>query len=166
MVVFRKKDEEDELYFHKTLQQLYVAGIPVDYNQFYQNKKINRVALPTYGWNWKVYWENPVFGKQSAVRSPQLTDSNAHKKGGLSTVDHRPPTISQPKATRDTILAYMQIEAAKVLGLEAGQRVDVNKPYREQGFDSMMSGEVDYDPQLPLQVGLDFGLTPAAVIGQ
>ena len=35
----------------------------------------------------------------------------------------------------------MQIEAAKVLGLEAGQKVDVNKAYREQGFDSMMSGE-------------------------
>jgi hypothetical protein len=30
----------------------------------------------------------------------------------------------------------------------------------------MMAGEVDYDPQLPIQVGLDFGLTPAAVVGQ
>jgi acyl transferase domain-containing protein len=56
-----KKDEDDVLYFHKTLQQLFSAGIAVDWNQFYQNKKINRVALPTYGWNWKVYWENPVF---------------------------------------------------------------------------------------------------------
>jgi len=35
----------------------------------------------------------------------------------------------------------MQIEAAKVLGLEAGQKVDIGKTYREQGFDSMMSGE-------------------------
>jgi hypothetical protein len=35
----------------------------------------------------------------------------------------------------------MQIEAAKILGLEAGQMLDINKPYREQGFDSMMSGE-------------------------
>ena len=35
----------------------------------------------------------------------------------------------------------MQIEASKVLGLEAGQKVDISKTYREQGFDSMMSGE-------------------------
>jgi len=92
--------------------------------------------LPTYGWNWKVYWENPVFGFKSTVHSPQSTDNNI-KSSKLSTVDRRP----EPKATRETLLAYMQIEAAKVLGLEAGQKVDVNKPYREQGFDSMMSGE-------------------------
>ena len=133
-----KKDEDDVLYFHKTLQQLFSAGIIVDWNQFYQNKKINRVALPTYGWNWKVYWENPV-RLQSIVNGQR---SMAKENNTISkTIDHRPSTISQPKATRDTILAYMQIEAAKVLGLEAGQKVDVNKAYREQGFDSMMSGE-------------------------
>jgi acyl transferase domain-containing protein len=128
-----KKDEDDVLYFHKTLQQLFSSGIIVDWNQFYQNKKINRVALPTYGWNWKVYWENPVFGKRSIVDRPKSIEINENHRP--STIDHR------PVATRETLLAYMQIEAAKVLGLEAGQKVDVNKPYREQGFDSMMSGE-------------------------
>ncbi len=131
-----KREEEDVMYFHKTLQQLYCAGIAIDRNQFYQDKKINRVALPTYGWNRKVYWENPVFGFKSTVHSPQSTDNNI-KSSKLSAVDRRP----EPKVTRETLLAYMQIEAAKVLGLEAGQKVDVNKPYREQGFDSMMSGE-------------------------
>jgi acyl transferase domain-containing protein len=128
-----KREEDDMLYFHKTLQQLFSAGIAVDWNQFYQNKKINRVALPTYGWNWKVYWENPVFGKSSKVDRPKSIEINENHRP--STIDHR------PVATRETLLAYMQIEAAKVLGLEAGQKVDVNKPYREQGFDSMMSGE-------------------------
>ena len=128
-----KKEEDDVLYFHKTLQQLFSAGIAVDWSQFYQNKKINRVALPTYGWNWKVYWENPVFGKGSIVDRSQSIEIKEN---------HRPSAIGhRPVATRETLLAYMQIEAAKVLGLEAGQKVDVNKPYREQGFDSMMSGE-------------------------
>ncbi|MCC6582729.1 MAG: acyltransferase domain-containing protein [Chitinophagales bacterium] len=131
-----KRVEDDVMYFHKTLQQLYCAGIAIDRNQFYLEKKINRVALPTYGWNWKVYWENPVFGFKPTVNSSQPTDNN-FKGNKLSTVDRLP----EPKATRETLLAYMQIEAAKVLGLEAGQKVDVNKPYREQGFDSMMSGE-------------------------
>ncbi len=127
-----KRDEDDVQYFHKTLLQLYCAGIPVDLNQFYQNKKINRVALPNYGWNWKVYWENPVFGSKSMVNSQWSIDN---KKNNSASIDHI------PKATRETLLAYMQIEAAKVLGLEAGQKVDINKTYREQGFDSMMSGE-------------------------
>jgi hypothetical protein len=36
----------------------------------------------------------------------------------------------------------------------------------EEYNDQMMSGVVEYEPSLPLQIGLDFGLTPAAVIGQ
>jgi len=44
--------------------------------------------------------------------------------------------------------------------------VQEGKPVWSEYDDNMMSGEVDYDPSVPLQVGLDFGLTPAAVIGQ
>ena len=139
-----KKDESDVQHFHKTLQHLYVAGIRIDWRQFYQHKKINRVLLPAYGWNHKVYWENPV--RQSIVDSQSLAGRQIGVsndiKSDLVTSNYRPSTIDQKsKATRETLLAYMQIEAAKVLGLEAGQKVDINKPYREQGFDSMMSGE-------------------------
>lgn len=132
-----RKDEDNTLHFHQTLQQLYSAGIPIKWTRLYSGKMINRVLLPTYGWNRKVYWESPVFGKKSTVYSPQsaVTDKSG---GQLVAVDRRPNT---PKATRETLLAYMQIEAAKVLGLEAGQKVDIHKTYREQGFDSMMSGE-------------------------
>jgi len=136
-----KKDENDVQYFHETLLQLYCAGIPIDLNSFYQNKKINRVALPTYGWNWKVYWENPV--RQSLVINHQaLVNSNKSIENNKSEITNdQLPMAIKPIATRETLLAYMQIEAAKVLGLEAGQKVDIHKTYREQGFDSMMSGE-------------------------
>jgi acyl transferase domain-containing protein len=130
-----KKDENDVQYFHESLVQLYCAGIAVNWNQLYQNKKLNTVKLPTYGWNWKVYWENPVFRKKSADDRSQLSDK--YKNNESANKEHRPKSL----ATRENLLAYMQIEAAKVLGLEAGQNVDINKTYREQGFDSMMSGE-------------------------
>ena len=32
--------------------------------------------------------------------------------------------------------------------------------------DSLMSEEIEYLPEYPVQIGLDFGLTPAAVFGQ
>ncbi len=44
--------------------------------------------------------------------------------------------------------------------------VQEGKPVWQEYDDSMMSGEVDVDPTQAIQVGLDFGLTPAAVIGQ
>jgi len=44
--------------------------------------------------------------------------------------------------------------------------VQEGRPVWPEYNDLMMSGEVEYDPQLPIHVGLDFGLTPAAAIGQ
>ena len=44
--------------------------------------------------------------------------------------------------------------------------VQEGKPVWQEYDDSMMSGDVDVDPTQTIQVGLDFGLTPAAVIGQ
>lgn len=44
--------------------------------------------------------------------------------------------------------------------------VQEGRPVWPEYDDSMMSGEVTYDPEHALQVGLDFGLTPAAVVGQ
>ena len=38
-------------------------------------------------------------------------------------------------------MAVMQLEGCDTLGLHPGQKLDPNKSLREQGFDSMMSGE-------------------------
>ncbi len=44
--------------------------------------------------------------------------------------------------------------------------VQEGRPVWPEYDDNMMVDDVEYDPALPIQVGLDFGLTPAAVIGQ
>jgi hypothetical protein len=44
--------------------------------------------------------------------------------------------------------------------------VQEGRPVWPEYDDNIMSGDVSYDPNTPIQVGLDFGLTPAAVIGQ
>tara|TARA_R110000824_G_scaffold5054_2_gene23577 strand:+ start:120 stop:1673 length:1554 start_codon:yes stop_codon:yes gene_type:complete len=44
--------------------------------------------------------------------------------------------------------------------------VQEGRPVWPEYNDQMMSGEVEYDQQLPIHIGLDFGLTPAAAIGQ
>jgi acyl transferase domain-containing protein len=130
-----KKDGDDLSIFHQTLQQLHVAGISINWKNFYTGKRINRVQLPAYAWNWKVYWEEPVFMNKSSVVSRQSSEDS--KRIEPLQVQREAPK----KATRETLLAYLQIEAAKVLGLEAGQKLDIHRSYREQGFDSMMSGE-------------------------
>ena len=47
------------------------------------------------------------------------------------------------------------------------QYVQEGKPITPEYDDELMTHEgLEYDPALPLQIGLDFGLTPAAVFGQ
>lgn len=133
-----KKGENDIDIFHKTLQQLYCVGVNINWISFYKNKHINRVPLPTYGWNWKEYWENPV---RQPLNNSFLQNFETEIQSSKTEKQQTPKTTPQPKATRENLLAYLQIEAAKVLGLEAGQKVDLQKTYRAQGFDSMMSGE-------------------------
>ena len=100
--------------------------------------KINRVVLPTYGWNWKVYWENP--GK-TANRSP-FSIYRKYRYTKTKCRQQQNPIEQQPKATRETLLAYMQMRSRK--SVRTGSRAKSGHPhktYREQGFDSMMSGE-------------------------
>ena len=44
--------------------------------------------------------------------------------------------------------------------------VQEGRPVWPEYDDEMMSADVQYDPQYPLQIGVDFGLTPAAIFGQ
>ena len=44
--------------------------------------------------------------------------------------------------------------------------VQEGRPVWPEYDDNLMSGDVEVDPNAPIQVGLDFGLTPAATIGQ
>jgi acyl transferase domain-containing protein len=126
-----KKDTPDTASFYHALQELYASGIKVDWTKAYAGKKINRVVLPTYAWQWKTYWYDPVrhTGGGTTGKKPEA------QKIVSKTVQ---PELS---VSRESLLAVMQIEAAKILDLEAGQKLDINKTYREQGFDSMMSAE-------------------------
>lgn len=44
--------------------------------------------------------------------------------------------------------------------------VQEGRPVWPEYDDELMSGDAEYDPEYPLQIGVDFGLTPAAIFGQ
>jgi hypothetical protein len=44
--------------------------------------------------------------------------------------------------------------------------VQEGRPVWPEYDDNLMCGDVEYDESQPIQIGLDFGLTPAAVVGQ
>lgn len=133
-----KQKSDDVAQFYAVLQQLFVLGSSVNWQNLYEGKKINRVLLPNYAWQWKSYWYSPIRHKamgDDAKSKEQKPDNNIKETSSSFQKN------GDKRIQKEMLFAVMQMEAAKILGLEAGQKLDRQKPYREQGFDSMMSGE-------------------------
>jgi acyl transferase domain-containing protein len=129
-----RKEKNDYATSLSTLQLLWLAGIPVNWSAVHHGKVYYPVALPFYPWQRKVYWENPVRGIESARLQPKTSEAVLGNPG---------QTIATKvaKVTKDNIMAIMQLEGCNTLGLHPGEKLDPSKSMREQGFDSMMSGE-------------------------
>lgn len=125
-----KKGYSDEILSLQVLQSLYLAGVKIEWKTMYLHPYPAKVALPTYAWQRKVYWENPVRGITA------VNDLNA-----VQTAKDSSNASKKTQVTKENLMAIMQLEGADTLGLEPGQKLDPNKSLREQGFDSMMSGE-------------------------
>lgn len=133
-----KRNTESRIEQTKALQQLYHSGVRFDFSQLSFDKKISKVSLPTYAWQREIYWENPVRGV-IGIEQPAMTTTQER-------VDYMKEEMVKAKAkdtkiTKENLMAIMQLEGAEILGLLPGQKIDPNLPLREQGFDSMMSGE-------------------------
>jgi acyl transferase domain-containing protein len=138
--VYTSKHQSDDVQnFYTILQTLYCQGININWDVLYQHKKINRVRLPNYAWQEKSYWYNP--NRNTNQNSRINTQESNNIRHSTQSADDKIQAKNKQSVKRENLLVTMQIEAAKILGLEAGQMLDINKPYREQGFDSMMSGE-------------------------
>lgn len=137
-----KKDAADWDILWAAIRDLSLAGIKLNWQALYAGLQVHKVpGLPTYAWQRKVFWADPVFSHRQA--KPTLT--------GIESInaDEVPHEIT-PDLTRKsdfsiltpaTLMEIMHRESQRILGLDAGTRLDEVKSLRDQGFDSMMSGE-------------------------
>jgi acyl transferase domain-containing protein len=54
-----KETEDDQAFVLKSLGQLWIAGVPVDWDGFYGDERRRRVPLPTYPFERQRYWIEP-----------------------------------------------------------------------------------------------------------
>ena len=60
------KDKHSDLAFIlNSLGQLWLAGVDIDWHQFYEQEVRNRVPLPTYPFERKQYWIDPPLASNS-----------------------------------------------------------------------------------------------------
>ncbi|HJY50839.1 MAG TPA: acyltransferase domain-containing protein, partial [Stellaceae bacterium] len=72
--------KDDSEYIFRTLAQLWIAGVAIDWNSLYAGERRNRVTLPTYPFERQRYWVDPPRPMDNRVRAllPAETDSLPH----------------------------------------------------------------------------------------
>ena len=145
-----KRRMDDRKMIWTSLQKLYLSDININWDYVFSTSNANKVVLPTYPWQRQEYWYNPVKGMPTStteVGGPieQPIVDNTQEAAGLI-------------VTKDNLMEIMQRESARILGLPRGTELDIYKSIREQGFDSMMSGEFLATMEKYLNTKIDMSL--------
>lgn len=114
--------------------QLWLAGLPIDWEKFYQGEKMQRISLPSYPFERQRYWLEPASPSapmQAAVEQPL--------KEGLAMT---PQQTDLPKISRKEHLIPLVIEVFQdTLGLEM-DGVDNEITFLDIGLDSLSLTQV------------------------
>jgi len=81
-----QEQKSDTAFILKTLGQLWLAGIEVDWSEFYKDERRHRVPLPTYPFERKRYWVDP----QKPVRVNTEAQESSYKINDIDEWFHVP----------------------------------------------------------------------------
>ena len=148
-----KKGNDDWQQIFNSISQLYLSGIPFNWKQFYAEYDLQKVSLPTYAWQKKKYWYSPVRIGQNDTNLG--LDKNIEVDNQTIELKNDGDNIG---ISKETFYLIMHKEGNRILGLEKGTKLDDHKSMRDQGFDSMMSGEYLTALEKYLNTTLDISL--------
>ncbi|EEF63276.1 hybrid non-ribosomal peptide synthetase/type I polyketide synthase [Pedosphaera parvula] len=135
-----------------SLGRLWLNGVGIDWNAFYQDERRLRVPLPTYPFERKRYWVDPTKSEiDDGVSSvPVMNASHAHsptiegEPANLETLQPKTETImpATPTTTADAstrkerIAAQLSALVRDLSGLNESE-IDFSVSFLEMGFDSL-----------------------------
>jgi phthiocerol/phenolphthiocerol synthesis type-I polyketide synthase E len=114
-----KEDRSDMAFILNTLGQLWLAGVQVDWSEFYANESRRRVSLPTYPFERKRYWLSP--GKVMHATAPGGSDLAVQPETDLASSAHPDQDVTEPPkgAPRNEVERSLAEIWRGLLGVEA-----------------------------------------------
>ncbi len=140
---------------------------PMDDDHWWHNMAEKEKMTGAYAWK---FWKQP--GGVIDVVPEELPDNpeaNDHvfAAGKWWKVNPRAENINNlPPGYYQQMLLGKNLDWIKCYAGGQYTYVQEGRPVWPEYEDGTMSGDTEVDPTVPIQVGLDFGLTPAATIGQ
>lgn len=154
-------DDPEPLSDRQSLQnatgQLWMHGIAIDWNKYYENKRRSRVSLPTYPFERKKFWIAPepaIRSGRPAIAQPQPGSTVAQTELAKEEVLKVNSQANDGNSRRDLVARALSGLFEELSGIEASA-IDAEATFLELGFDSLFLTQVSQ------AIGTRFGVKVA-----
>ncbi|MEU9857946.1 SDR family NAD(P)-dependent oxidoreductase [Streptomyces sp. NPDC047974] len=165
-----RRDRDEAQTFTSALAAAFVHGAPVDWTRAFEGASPRQVALPTYAFQRQPYWVSgsPRAAAELPAASPAGTEASAAPRAHGGAFAQRLTGLGEAER-RTTVADLVFAHVAAVLEYASPSAVDARLPFKDLGFDSLMSVELRESLATATGLRLPSGLlfdhpTPAALV--
>lgn len=133
---FRQK-QNDSVHFFNSMGKLWQHGIDVDFSSFYQGETRYRVSLPSYPFEKKKYWINPV-SKIDICIGAQINPNQSHSSKAKNSLK-KSSFLKQDENQSYDLGEVISSIWKDLLGLNT---VELDKSFFESGGDSIWASQL------------------------
>jgi acyl carrier protein len=135
---------DDTAYILNTLGRLWVEGCPINWKGFYKGQERYRIPLPTYPFEKKRYWIEPLKNVQFSANEENDAESEVRphsiENGQETTGVHpRPDITSKYEAPSNNIEEVIVDIWKEYLGIE---KIGINDSFFELGGNSLLATQI------------------------
>ena len=122
----------------KALGQLWLYAVPIDWTAFYANEKRTRLQIPTYAFDHKVLWVDPIIKNQQAQ---PILSTNHQQIDLLPTENNNDNSAQNNDMRKDLLIKKIKEVLENASGIEM-ESVTTDMNFIEMGFDSLLLTQV------------------------
>lgn len=153
-----KETMDDKRFLLNSLGRLWLAGAEIDWSAYYADERRQRVPLPTYPFERKRYWLEPLDTPTQMLTSKPATErdrttSHIAKTGESQATMEKTTTPEQHR--KDKIIDKLKHIIYDLSGLEA-EELDIHSSFLQLGLDSLFLTQANTAFQQAFDVKITF----------